>query len=135
MKRTAFVLIACMFTAAILLAQTKPSQGEDFKKWMQDIQAQVRNFNDAYAAMDMTKASTAIDALHKDFEQVEAHFQKAQKTDAVNWAKDARTRLAEAQGKMKRNDIAYSLNLLQLAQKNCKSCHDVYKAPATKGSN
>jgi hypothetical protein len=43
-------------------------------------------------------------------------------------------RFAEAQGKMKLKDIAYSLNLLQLAQKNCKSCHNVYKAPAKKGN-
>jgi cytochrome c556 len=133
MKTTVFLQIACVLTAGILFAQ-RPSQGEEFKKVMLDVQAQVKNFTEAYNAMDMNKASAAIDALHKDFEQVEVHFQKAQKADAVNWAKDAKTRFAEAQAKMKRKDIAYSLNLLELAQKNCKACHDAYKAPPAKGN-
>lgn len=136
MKRTIPVLIVILITAGIVFGQ-KVSQGDEFKKWMQDIQSQVRAFTDAYNAMDMKKGAAAIDALEKDFEQVEAHFQKAQKPDAVKWAKDAKERFQEAQGKMKRDDITYSLNLLQLAQKNCKSCHDVYRpaAPTTKSNN
>lgn len=133
MKRTIVVLIAILIMAGILLGQ-KVSQGDEFKKWMQDINANVKNFTDAYNAFDKPKAALAIDALQKDFEQVEAHFQKAQKADAVKWAKDAKDRFKDAQDRMKREDIAYALNLLQLAQKNCKSCHDVYKAPATKNN-
>jgi len=97
---------------------------------MQDIQAQVNAFMDAYSKLDPAKASAAVDALQKDFALVEQHFQKAQKTDAAAWAKDARVRMEDAQTKMKHKDITYSMNLLQLAQKNCKSCHDVYKAKA-----
>lgn len=135
MKRTIPVLIVTLITASIVFGQ-KVSQGDEFKKWMQDIQAQVRTFTDAYNAFDVKKGSAAIDALEKDFEQVEAHFNKAQKPDAVKWAKDAKDRFKEAQDRMKRDDITYALNLLQLAQKNCKSCHDVYRpAPATKSNN
>ncbi|MBI4473964.1 MAG: hypothetical protein HY646_14950 [Acidobacteria bacterium] len=133
MKRTAFILIACALTAGILLAQ-RPSQGEEYKKWMQDAQAQVRAFTEAYNSMDIAKASAAIDALQKDFALVEQHFQKAQKADAVAWAKDVRLKMEDAQVKMKLKDISYSLNLLELAQKNCKACHAVYKAPPTKGN-
>jgi cytochrome c556 len=132
MKRTLLVLILCMFTAVIQLAQ-RPPQGEEFKKWMQDIQSQLQAFTEAYNSMDVAKASTAVNALQKDFAMVEAHFQKAAKADAVNWAKDSRLRMEDAQTKLRYKDIAYSLNLVQLAQKNCKACHDVYKAPPAKG--
>lgn len=134
MKRTFVVLIAMFITAGILYGQ-KVSQGEEFKKWMQDIDAQVKNFNAAYAAMDKPKAALSIDALAKDFENVEAHFTKAQKADAINWTKDARNRFKEAQDRMKREDIAYALNLLQLAQKTCRSCHDVYRPAPAKTNN
>lgn len=128
MKRMLVVLTAIFIVAGILYGQ-KVSQGEEFKKWMQDIDAQVKNFNVAYAAMDKPKAAASIDALAKDFENVEAHFAKFQKADAVNWTRDARNRLKEAQDRMKREDIAYALNLVQLVQKGCKSCHDVYRLP------
>ena len=126
MKRMFVVLIAVFVMASILYGQKAP-QGEEFKKWMQDIDAQVKNFIAAYDAMDMAKAASSIVALGKDFENVEAHYAKAQKADAINWTKDVRQRVEEAKDRMKRQDIAYALNQVQLAQKTCQSCHDVYR--------
>ncbi len=134
MKRTFVVLIAVFVMCSILYGQKAP-QGEEFKKWMQDIDAQMKNFIAAYDGMDMAKASSSIAALQKGFENVETHYAKAQKADAINWTKGVRTRLDEASDRMKRQDIAYALNMVQLAQKTCKSCHDVYRPAPAKTNN
>ncbi len=131
MKRMFVVLITVIVMTSILYAQKVP-QGEEFKKWMQDIDTQVKNFTAAYESMDLAKASASISALEKDFENVDTHFSKAQKADAVKWSKETRARLGEAGDKLKRQDISYALNLVQLNQKTCKSCHDVYRAAPTK---
>lgn len=135
MKRMLFVVGALALTAGLLLAQKEP-QGDEFKAWMKNIQAQMQAFNQAYTAMDKQKASAAIDALKADFQKVQAHWEKKSKADAINWSKEFVGYMDQAQAKMKRDDIAYALNLVQLGQKNCKACHDLYRpAPASKNQN
>lgn len=126
MRRTILLLTSILLMFGVVFAQKQP-QGDEYKAWMKDVQANVRAFNEAYNSMNMANAREAINNLFTLFSKVEEHWKKAQKSDAVGWAKDARERFQDAQDKMKRDDIAYALNLLQLAQRNCKSCHDQYR--------
>ena len=89
----------------------------------------MRAFREAYLSepIKTEEASQAIDTLHGLFVKVEEHWEKAGKEDAEGWARDARGRFGVAQRKMNINDVAYSYNMLEAAQKNCKSCHDVYR--------
>ena len=124
------VAAAVAMTGLVVGQGDRPPQGDEYKGWMTDINSSVTNFTNAYNTMDMNAATNAIDNLQFLFKKVEDHWTKQNKADTVKWAKESREFMEQAQGKMKLKDIAYSLNLLQLAQKNCKSCHTVYKAPA-----
>lgn len=126
------VLATVAALTGLVLGQERPPQGDEYKSWMTDIQSGVQNFTNAYNSMDMNAATNSIDNLQFLFKKVEDHWTKQNKTDAIRWAKETREYMEQAQGKMKLKDIAYSLNLLQLAQKNCKACHGVYKAVTTK---
>ena len=137
MKRLLLLALATAVMTGVLLGQKAP-QGDEYKGWMKGIQTNVKNFTDAYMQMDVKTARGAAEALIENFTKVEEHWKKQNKTDAVAWAKDAKDKLSEAVEKLKRDDMAYALNLLQLVQaKDCRGCHDQYRPapPTTKGGN
>ncbi len=124
MKRTMLVLIAMILAVSIVYAQKEP-QGDEYKQWMQDVRQSIRGFNNAYNDMNMANATEAIDILADVYGKMEAHWDSQEdKEDAVAWSKEY---MVQAQGKMKLNDVAYAMNLLELAQKNCRSCHQKYR--------
>lgn len=129
MKRTILITIAMVLAVGIVYAQKAP-QGEEYQQWMKDVQQSILGFNNAYNDMNMANATEAIDILADTFGQMETHWEEQGKEDAVGWAKESKDHMVEAQGKMKLNDIAYALNLLELAQRNCRSCHTAYRPPA-----
>jgi cytochrome c556 len=129
MKRTMGVLVAMVLAVGIVYAQKAP-QGEEYEQWMKDVRQSIRGFNNAYTDMNMANATEAIDILAETFGKMEAHWESQGKEDAVTWSKESKGHMVEAQGKMKLNDIAYALNLVELAQRNCRSCHQAYRPPA-----
>ncbi len=129
MKRTVLILIAMVLAVGIVYAQKAP-QGEEYQQWMQDVRQSIRGFNNAYTDMNMANATEAIDILAESFAKMETHWEGQGKEDATGWAKESKDHMVDAQAKMKLNDIAYALNLLELAQRNCRSCHQAYRPPA-----
>ena len=127
MKRTTLILIALVLAVGIAYAQKAP-QGDEYKQWMQDVNQNNRAFTDAYNEMNMSDATGAIDALVALYTKMEAHWAaQEEKDDAVGWSTMAKEAMTEAQQKMRLNDIAYSLNLLEKAQTTCQPCHQAYR--------
>ena len=129
MKRTMLVLIAVTLAVSIVYAQKEP-QGDEYKQWMQDVRQSVRGFNNAYTDMNMANATEAVDILVDRFGKMEAHWDAKEIEDATEMSKQSKEYMIEAQGKMRLNDIAYALNLLELARRNCSSCHQKYRPPS-----
>ncbi len=127
MKKLLPITLAAILMTVVVYGQ-KVSQGEEFQGWMKDIQANVQAYDKAYESMDMKAARAAIDALVAAFTKVETHFTKQNKKDAIEWSKDARTKMETAQSALRREDIAMGMNLIQWVQKDdCTACHNVYR--------
>ena len=129
MKRTMLVLIAMILAVSIVYAQKEP-QGDEYKQWMQDVRQSIRGFTNAYNDMNMANATEAVDVLVDRFGKMETHWEAKGIEDAAAMSKESKEFMVDAQGKMKLNDVAYALNLLELARKNCSSCHQKYRPPS-----
>lgn len=126
MKQAIVIVMAMILTIGFVYAQSEP-QGEEYKQWMQDVRQSIRGFNSAYTNMNMGNANEAVNILADIFGKMEAHWAAKEVEDATDWSRQSKELMVEAQNKMKLNDIAYALNLLQLAQKNCSNCHEKYR--------
>jgi len=129
MKRTMLVLIATILAVGIVYAQKEP-QGDEYKQWMQDVRQGIRGFINAYNDMNMANATEAVDILADRFGKMEAHWNTKGIEDATEMSKQSKEYMIEAQAKMKLDDVAYALNLLELARRNCSSCHQKYRPPS-----
>lgn len=126
MKQAMVIMMAMILTISVVYAQNEP-QGDEYKQWMQDVRQSIRGFNTAYTNMNMANANESVDILADIFGKMEAHWTAKEVEDATDWSRQSKELMIEAQSKMKLNDIAYALNLLQLAQKNCSNCHEKYR--------
>lgn len=127
MKRTILILTVMVVAVGIVYAQQAP-QGDAYKQLMQDVNANTRGFSAAYNEMNMAGASEAIDTLLDRYTKMEEHWAAQEdKNDAVEWSAMAKEAMTEAQQKMRLNDIAYALNLVERTQTTCGPCHEAYR--------
>ena len=129
MKKTILVLTTTIIAASLVYAQKEP-QGDIYRQWMQDIRQSIRGFNNAYNDMNMDNATEAVEILADRFGKMEEHWETKGIDDAAEMSSQSKDYMIEAQRKMKLTDIAYALNLIELAQRNCRNCHGKYRPPS-----